>query len=127
MVDETATHPGGGWLPRGRGKAKSASPIFVLVWSQHEPERVGEIAVVPSGRSVLGRGEGEVGEARLSFGRRRPGAPASRPLASPGISRRHLVVERGESVRCEGVGKKAVRVEGREGASALDEIGRAHV
>jgi two-component system nitrogen regulation response regulator GlnG/two-component system response regulator HydG len=86
--------------------------VLVLVWSQHEPARIGEIALIPNGTSVLGRGDGEPGEARLTFGHRRPGARPSRPLGSPGISRRQLVLERtANGTTCVNVGKKPVLVE----------------
>ena len=69
---------------------------LVLAWSAHEPERVGEIAVLPSmpGASlVLGRGAEPGPESRLRFFRQRPGVLVERPaLASPGLSRRQLLV-----------------------------------
>ncbi len=96
---------------------------LVLVWSQHEPERVGELAIVPRGESVLGRGDGAPGEAKLAFGQRRPGAPAPRPLASAGISRRHLVLHLGDELTAEVVGKKKVLVGGHDEAALTLEVG----
>ena len=71
-------------------------PVLVIAFSASEPERVGEITILPSSGApnVLGRGdgEGEPGEGRVRFLRQRPGiVDKAPPLASPGISRRQLV------------------------------------
>ncbi len=66
---------------------------LVLAWSGAEPQRVGEIAFVLGGSVALGRGADPTPEPRLRFHRQRPGAlDPSPPLASPGLSRRQLVL-----------------------------------
>src|SRR6185295_987857 len=90
---------------------------FVIAWCAHEPDRVGEIAVITSPGSVttLGRGPGEEpGEARLRFFRQRPAKLEERPpLMSAGISRKQLVVhaQRGGAT-IERVGQCPVKVNG---------------
>ena len=89
--------------------------VLVLAWSSEQPERVGEIAVLTTGTpQVIGRGEGEPGEARLVFVRQRPGSfEAGPPLAGAGLSRRQLLVEVGEQgVTVERIGQCELRVNG---------------
>lgn len=82
---------------------------LVIAWSSHEPDRVGEIAVVaPSPRdAVLGRGADDGDEEpRVRFWRQRPGTLGKcPPLSSPSLSRRQLLVrttERGLRLECVG-------------------------
>ena len=88
--------------------------VLTLAWSAHEPHRIGEIAVLPptGSSAVLGRGEG--GRTMLRFFRQRPGKlEPTAPLASPGLSRRQLVlrsVDEGCQVEC--VGRRVLEIDG---------------
>ncbi len=68
--------------------------VLVIAWSSDEPERVGEVAVLPDAGAplVLGRGAGAArDERRVAFFRQRPGKLTEcPPLESPAISRRQL-------------------------------------
>jgi two-component system nitrogen regulation response regulator GlnG/two-component system response regulator HydG len=90
--------------------------VLAVAWSAEEPGRVGEIAMPPpSGQSeVLGRGEGEPGEARTRFARQRPGTfDPGPPLAGAGLSRRQLVLtSKDDGLLVESVGRCEVRVNG---------------
>src|SRR5512134_712928 len=90
---------------------------FVIAWSANEPSRVGEVALVPAQgtTAVLGRGDDDTSsEARLKFFQQRPSGFEKRPpLASPGLSRRQLVIERaGNEARIERVGRCRLEVNG---------------
>ena len=90
---------------------------LVIVWSAHEPERIGEIAVLPSSPGpsmVLGRGAEPTTESRLRFFRQRPGVLVERPpLGSPGLSRRQLLVRALDgAAQVERVGRCIVEVNG---------------
>ena len=88
---------------------------LVIAWSAAEPSRVGEIAVLASAMSVLGRGvSDDPAEPRLRFFRQRPGTlEATEPLASPGLSRRQLLVHPFEGgARVELVGRCALEING---------------
>ena len=105
-------------LPGEADAAPEAPPpslrALVIAWSS-EPHRVGEIAFVLGAPAVLGRGADPTPEPRLRFHRQRPGGVEPRPpLASPGLSRRQLVVSSttdGLSIRC--VGRCALELNGR--------------
>ncbi|MCU0659856.1 MAG: sigma 54-interacting transcriptional regulator [Polyangiaceae bacterium] len=123
------TEPNNGWLPRG-GTARPARPALglMIAWSQAEPERVGEITLLPiSGTSLLGRGDLQEtgGPERVSFQRLRPGRiERCGPLRSPAISRQHLLFQAGGAgVEVQGVGKLPLRVQGREVQRARLEAG----
>ncbi|MCU0683374.1 MAG: sigma 54-interacting transcriptional regulator [Polyangiaceae bacterium] len=82
----------------GAGKPPEAMAL-VIGWAADEAGRLGEAAIVPSGRNetrrVLGRGgpESPNEEPRLSFARIRPGSvEPTGPLSSPRISRVQLAV-----------------------------------
>src|SRR5580658_1466090 len=67
--------------------------VLVIAWYPHEPDRVGELAVIPATgvTQVIGRGDEDDG--RLRFFRARPGRlEPTEPLASPALSRRQLEV-----------------------------------
>ena len=92
--------------------SEELEPALVLVWSENEPRRVGEVLLpteVPAwfGRSV----EGDP-EPRLSLIRQRPGAnEVADPLENPFLSRRHLRIARTEEgVMVECSGKRPLRV-----------------
>lgn len=88
--------------------------VLTLAWSAHEPHRVGEIAVLPplGASAVLGRGAGEA--VMLPFFRQRPGKlERMAPLASPGLSRRQLVLQStDEGCQIECVGRRAMEIDG---------------
>jgi DNA-binding NtrC family response regulator len=97
MVDDSKTTSSrGGWLAR-RGEPPGAGVGLglVIAWSQSEPWRVGEVALVDErlGERVLGRGPPRADDPfpRLEFGRQRPGSlvPAG-PLECRRISRDQL-------------------------------------
>ncbi len=90
---------------------------FVVAWSAHEPQRVGEISVLPSVAGptfVLGRGAESGPESPLRFFRQGPGVLVERPaLASPGLSRRQLLVRpRENGAHVERVGRCVLEVNG---------------
>lgn len=88
--------------------------VLALAWSAHEPQRVGEIAILPpvGASAVLGRGADAT---TLRFFRQRPGKlEPMPPLASPGLSRRQIVFrtdEEGCEIEC--VGRRVMEVDGR--------------
>src|SRR5712691_9763655 len=80
----------------GRDEAGEEVAALVIAWCGAEPDRIGEIALLPSaaGVLVLGRGDRDATERSLRFFRQRPTGLETRPaLTSPGISRRQLLVE----------------------------------
>lgn len=71
-------------------------PGFVIAWSKEEPERLGELALVPTRDApwVLGRSSDD-GLDRLQFAPQRPGKLGRpRGIKGAGISRRQLLVSR---------------------------------
>src|SRR5580658_5957358 len=90
--------------------------VLALAWSAEEPRRVGEIAMAPpAGQSqVLGRGEGEPGEARVRFARQRPGTfTPGPPLEGAALSRRQLkVTSKEDGLVVESVGRCELHVNG---------------
>ena len=110
----------------GANTAASEITALVIAWSAAEPARVGEIAVLGGMTSMLGRGvSDDPSEPRLRFFRQRPGTlDPTEPLASPGLSRRQLLVhphERG--ARVELVGKCSLEVNGRRCDEAEVSVG----
>jgi DNA-binding NtrC family response regulator len=96
--------------------AGPAPPALALViaWSPAEPDRVGEVAIVPAARTpvtfTLGRGGAtpDDGQRRLAFARHRAGAIEERPaLAMATLSRQQL------RIRASGVASLAVENVGR--------------
>jgi two-component system nitrogen regulation response regulator GlnG/two-component system response regulator HydG len=99
-------------LDEAPADARGEGLALALLWSRGEPHRVGEIAWVPRGASVLGRGDAEAGA--LRFLRAGPdGAGRATPLAAPTLSRRQLELEGdGERVRVRNVGRRGLRHQG---------------
>jgi two-component system nitrogen regulation response regulator GlnG/two-component system response regulator HydG len=97
---------------------------FVIAWSAAEPERIGEVAIIPELGTAqeLGRGPGEDAEAhaRIRFFRQRPASMVEgAPLASPGLSRRQLLIlPMPTGARIDQIGKCALEVNGRRVESA---------
>jgi two-component system nitrogen regulation response regulator GlnG/two-component system response regulator HydG len=110
------TLPVSGDALSGRFAGAGEVVVLALAWSAEEPWRVGEIAMFPpAGTSeVLGRGEGEPGQARTRFARQRPGTfDPGPPLAGAGLSRRQLVLtSQDHGVAVESVGRCELRVNG---------------
>ena len=100
----------------GEQLAEPLVATFVIAWCREEPDRVGELAVVPpDAQMVLGRGAPD-SERRMCFFRPRPGRlePAS-PLASRGLSRRQLEVRPGpDGIEVRRVGRCPMRINGVE-------------
>lgn len=91
--------------------------VLVVAWCREEPERVGELAILPSGGSelVLGRGASDA-EPRMRFFRPLPGRLEPRPpLAARGLSRRQLELRPGpDRVLVRRVGRCAMHINGVE-------------
>ena len=103
-------------VARGRRHATGTTslPALVLAWSGDEPERVGEVLLVPRQERVFGRELAE-GPARLALGRQRPGrSEETGPLRSRRISRRQLILcaEVGGTLHVRNVGRCPMRHEG---------------
>ena len=105
----------GDWLSAHRRVAAPRDELgLAILWSLAEPHRTGEVAIL-SGTSVLGRGEAEADEARVAFGRQRPGrSEAGAPLAGPRLSRRQarFTVADG-ALDLERLGRCAMRIDDR--------------
>jgi DNA-binding NtrC family response regulator len=114
-------------LPWDRRSTRPQEPCLhlVLVWSLHEPERLGESAKVRVTTS-LGRGAPLPGDpARFGFERARPGAAqATPPIGNARVPRRQLLLDPvgSDALRVQSVGPAATRVNGR---AVSDELVRA--
>jgi two-component system, NtrC family, response regulator HydG len=124
MPDRTARSPAWPVPPAGSttleapDSARSADcseeqePALVLVWSEAEPQRVGEVLLPAQAPAWFGRHVESDPEPRLLLVRQRPGTnEPTAPLDNPFLSRRHLRVgrtEEGLAVEC--FGKRALRV-----------------
>lgn len=93
-------------------------PVLVIAWSASQPERVGEVAVLPpdGAQRVLGRGPGLNGDPapRLHFRRERPGeSERMGELLGPRLSRRQALVRMTRrAIEFENVGACPMRVSG---------------
>src|SRR5208283_4080603 len=87
---------------------------LVIAWYPHEPERVGELAVIPAGGAVQVIGRGDENEGQTRFFRPRPGRlEPTEPLASPALSRRQLEVHvEADGMHVRRVGQCPMRVNG---------------
>src|SRR5947207_2035664 len=88
--------------PGGAATACERFLALVLVWSEDEPSRIGEVVLVPSRdpslRFCFGRGAARVEDesVRLSLQRQRPGAGHKcPPLAAQWLSRQQLLFAAG--------------------------------
>jgi two-component system nitrogen regulation response regulator GlnG/two-component system response regulator HydG len=108
----------------GEIRAEDAASVLALVvlWSRHEPARLGEVllldllGVAPGEPWIFGRGEAEPGERRLALVRQRPGSnEAAGPLSSPRISRTQLLLHRDEhgAIEVESAGRCPLEIDGR--------------
>jgi two-component system nitrogen regulation response regulator GlnG/two-component system response regulator HydG len=120
----------------GSGKWGTGGPPLalglVLLWSRDEPERMGEVTLVPSmapgALSTLGRGHASLGDPlpRMEWQRQRPGSTlCTGPLGSPHISRTQLRVEvhGPRALRLTNVGRAPLRHKGQEVGSVVVEPG----
>jgi two-component system nitrogen regulation response regulator GlnG/two-component system response regulator HydG len=107
-------------LPRALG--------LLLLWSRDEPERVGEVALVPSmavgALATLGRGEPPEGRAlpRMGWVRQQPGRSVpTGPFGSQHISRAQFQLEvlGPRSLRVTNTGRAPLVYEGQEASSAV--------
>jgi two-component system nitrogen regulation response regulator GlnG/two-component system response regulator HydG len=123
MPDLTTVLPVESGVLSSRAGDGGEATVVVLAWSAEEPWRVGEIAMsAPIGQSeVFGRGDGEPGEARVRFGRQRPGTYApGPPLQGEGVSRRQLVItSKEDGLVIDSVGQCELRVNGVRTSAAV--------
>lgn len=92
-------------------------PALVIVWSLHEPARIGEVLLVPGdGRArMVGRGrQPDSRYLRLECQRQRPGQLESTgPLQAPTLSREQLLLETfADRIQVRNVGRCPLRVNG---------------
>jgi DNA-binding NtrC family response regulator len=108
---DATTAPFAGSKPLG-GIQGGEAMALVIAWSSHEPERVGEVAILTEDAHELGRGD--QAQKRLVFCRQRPGSlEPQAPLMGPGISRRQLTLRaRGPALVIENIGRCPVCVNG---------------
>ncbi len=106
-----------------RGQDNEAGLGLLIAWSRDEPERVGEVVLVPARDErahVIGRGDSapeKPRHVRAAWLRQRPNdSRATPPLADSRLSRDHLRVERvdGRTLAIENLGRRALRVRDRE-------------
>jgi two-component system nitrogen regulation response regulator GlnG/two-component system response regulator HydG len=104
--------------------ARIVVPGLVVLWSRDEPERVGEVVLLPAGDSgpwVFGRGDVRDGERRVMLVRQRPGIhERTDVLRCPRVSRSQLRLVRAPAggILAENVGRCALVYRGRPVASA---------
>ena len=78
------------WLDGTGTDGPALRPALVLLWSIDEPQRVGEVAIVPRRGGVVGRGSGDDS---CTFVRQRPGhTEETGPLGGRSLSRRQLAL-----------------------------------
>jgi two-component system nitrogen regulation response regulator GlnG/two-component system response regulator HydG len=92
--------------------SEELEPALVLVWSESEPRRVGEVLLPSEVPSWFGRSVDGDPDPRLQLLRQRPGANVTaEALQNPFLSRRHLRITRAdEGVLVECFGKRPLRV-----------------
>jgi two-component system nitrogen regulation response regulator GlnG/two-component system response regulator HydG len=115
--DDGTTRSSSGAERSGELLAGPSVLVFVIAWYPEQPDRVGELAIVPAegSRVLLGRGAPD-SEPRMRFFRPRPGRldPAP-PLAARGLSRRQAELQPGRGrVVVRRVGRCAMRINGVE-------------
>ena len=121
----------GGGLGEGRRDAGGVSAL-VLLWSRDEPERMGEVALLPTAFvglvSTLGRAESSAADAltRIEFVRQRPGlVERTGPFRSPRVSRDQLRIHnrKGKALLVENVGRAVLFHNGQPTQTAEIELG----
>lgn len=120
-ADSTAAETHLPWAQRPKKQAGPALHL-VLAWSLDEPERVGELFPI-EGPTCLGRGDAMADDPapRGRLFRSRPGSfVPGPPIASPRISRVHLVMQpEGEELDVRCVGRVPMRINGVEMADGV--------
>lgn len=112
--DVTATLDGG--PERAPSEPAVLRPALILVWSDQEPERVGQ-ALLPERETTFFGRDSETLEPRTLLVRQRPGKnEATPPLHNPFLSRRQLKLRltADDGVAVESLGKRPLLVHGRE-------------
>ncbi len=128
-MDSTHTLPENEQRDDG-SRAIAVVPALAIAWCADEPWRVGEVALLPPGNPgasrVLGRGERDGDERRLTFARARPSSFEPQPgLASPRVSRVQLAVgARGdERIALENVGRLRMMLNGVDTTRDIASVG----
>ena len=103
----------------GQGSVVQAVYALVLVWSRDEPQRVGEVFILPPGTSSIGRADPSSGWSPLPLVQQRPGQNRQTgPFRSPKVSRRQLdVTVLGDDITVHNKGRVSMSIAGREGRS----------
>ena len=96
----------------------SECPALVVLWCRDEPERTGEVLLIPHAVApwIFGRGETSPGERRLALVRQRPAAnQLTGPLGSLRISRvqLHLSALGAGALEVDNAGRCPLTVDGR--------------
>jgi len=104
-------------LPWRRARSSGSLLALAIGWSLDEPQRIGEVALLPKGAQkwILGRGDkGE--QPRLQFVRQQPGgAEPAGPLAGRSISRDQLSIQVGDGkLRVQRIGQCSMHINGVE-------------
>ncbi len=112
MVDTTTST-----VPPSRIHAarQGSALALTVLWSADEPERAGEVALLPRGEWVLGRGDANGSADRARFLRQRPGInEPTAPLGGAAVSRRQLGLRSGDTLEVENLGRCELLVGGRQ-------------
>jgi transcriptional regulator with AAA-type ATPase domain len=116
MPDQEETISGLDAIRAAAGREPAQHLGLLIAWSNAEPDRIGEVALLPEGTVVtLGRGEGS-GEPRARLVRQRPGVnEPGGPLGGLGLSRDQLRIEaRGDALDVTLTGKPPLELRGAE-------------
>ena len=114
-------------MPTPEADADATVPVLALIWSQEEPERIGELVCPVRSRGLvfsIGRAvePGDGGVFPLSFARLRPfSREDTGPLRAPRVSRRQLLVRAAgeDGFVVEQDARATLRVNGNEVSSAV--------
>src|SRR5215217_1241134 len=108
-------------LEKPSSEADAAGPALVLMWSEHEPTRVGELMFAERLPTFFGR-DTEAAEVRAALVRQRPGKnELTAPSNNAFLSRRHLKLKLVEedAIALECLGKRPLSVNGAEQEKAV--------
>jgi two-component system nitrogen regulation response regulator GlnG/two-component system response regulator HydG len=114
--------------PYSREAPREASLLgFAVIWSSDEPDRVGEVLLVPAGPVfVFGRDLGEEGAPRVAMCQQRPGRNhTTAPTASARVSRKQLLLRAaGPALMVANTGRCPMRLDGRAVQQAEVRVGQ---